>query len=80
NSLLPAKVPEDIIRDPYVLEFLGLEQSSSFYESDLEQALIDHLQKFLLELGRGFSFVARQKRFTLMESISLLTWFFTIIF
>lgn len=57
-------MPEDIIRDPYVLEFLGLEQSSSFYESDLEQALIDHLQKFLLELGRGFSFVARQKRFT----------------
>ena len=57
----PAKSPEDIIRDPYVLEFLGLEQSASFYESDLEQALIDHLQKFLLELGRGFSFVARQK-------------------
>lgn len=57
----PAKSPEDIIRDPYVLEFLGLEQSTSFYESDLEQALIDHLQKFLLELGRGFSFVARQK-------------------
>lgn len=64
GRLLPAKVPDDIIRDPYVLEFLGLEQNSSFYESDLEQALIDHLQKFLLELGRGFSFVARQKRFT----------------
>ena len=58
------KIPEDIIRDPYVLEFLGLEQNSDFYESDLEQALITHLQKFLLELGRGFSFVARQKRFT----------------
>lgn len=57
-----AKAPEDIIRDPYVLEFLGLEQSASFYESDLEQALIDHLQKFLLELGRGFSFVGRQHR------------------
>ena len=57
----PAKLPEDIIRDPYVLEFLGMEQSASFYESDLEQALIDHLQKFLLELGRGFSFVARQQ-------------------
>lgn len=57
----PAKSPEDIIRDPYVLVFLGLEQSASFYESDLEQALIDHLQKFLLELGRGFSFVDRQK-------------------
>lgn len=58
----PTKAPEDIIRDPYVLEFLGLEQSASFYESDLEQALIDHLQKFLLELGRGFSFVGRQHR------------------
>jgi predicted nuclease of restriction endonuclease-like (RecB) superfamily len=57
--------PEDTIRDPYVLEFLGLKHNSDLYESDLEQALIEHLQKFLLELGRGFSFVARQKRFTL---------------
>lgn len=64
QTLAPAKMPEDIIRDPYVLEFLGLEPSASFFESDLEQALIEHLQKFLLELGRGFSFVARQKRFT----------------
>lgn len=63
-ALAPAKAPEDIIRDPYVLEFLGLEPNASFFESDLEQALIDHLQKFLLELGRGFSFVSRQKRFT----------------
>ena len=62
--LAPAKAPEDIIRDPYVLEFLGLEPNTSFFESDLEQALIEHLQKFLLELGRGFSFVSRQKRFT----------------
>ncbi len=53
---------EDIIRDPYVLEFLGLSPKDDFYENDLEQALISHLQKFLLELGRGFSFVARQKR------------------
>lgn len=60
----PDKKPEDIIRDPYVLEFLGLEQNPSFYESDLEQGLIDHLQKFLLELGRGFCFVGRQKRIT----------------
>jgi predicted nuclease of restriction endonuclease-like (RecB) superfamily len=64
QSLAPGKTPEDIIRDPYVLEFLGLEPNASFFESDLEQALIEHLQKFLLELGRGFSFVARQKRFT----------------
>lgn len=54
---------EQIIRDPYVLEFLDLPANEHFYESSLEQALIDHLQKFLLELGRGFSFVARQKHF-----------------
>ena len=64
QTLEPAKKPEDIIRDPYVLEFLGLTPNDDFYESDLEQALITHLQKFLLELGRGFSFVARQKRIT----------------
>ena len=64
TKLEKSKSPEDIIRDPYVLEFLGLEANTDFYESDLEQALISHLQKFLLELGRGFSFVARQKRFT----------------
>ncbi len=58
----PPKRPEDIIRDPYVLEFLGMRQSDSFYESELESALIEHLQEFLLEMGRGFSFVARQKR------------------
>ena len=48
---------KDIIRDPYVLEFLGLQQTPNLYEKDIEQGLIDHLQKFLLELGRGFSFV-----------------------
>jgi len=53
---------KDIIRDPYVLEFLGLEQTPNLYEKDLEQGLINHLQTFLLELGRGFSFVSRQKR------------------
>ena len=58
------KKAEDIIKDPYVLEFLGLPENTSFLEKNLEQALIDHLQKFLLELGRGFSFVARQKRIT----------------
>ena len=64
QTLEPSKKPEDVIRDPYVLEFLGLKSNDDFYESDLEQALITHLQKFLLELGRGFSFVARQKRIT----------------
>lgn len=58
------KQPEDIIKDPYVLEFLGLPENMDFLEKNLEQALIDHMQKFLLELGRGFSFVARQKRIT----------------
>lgn len=60
----PARRPEDIIRDPYVLEFLGFSDDTAFRESDLEQALITHLQKFLLELGRGFVFEARQKRIT----------------
>ena len=59
-----ARRPEDIIRDPYVLEFLGFSDDAAFRESDLEQALITHLQKFLLELGRGFTFEARQKRIT----------------
>ncbi len=57
--------PEDFIKDPYVLEFLGLPQSERLLERDLESALIEHLQHFLLELGRGFSFVARQKRITM---------------
>ena len=56
---------ERIIKDPYVLEFLDLPANEHYYESTLEQALIDHLQKFLLELGRGFSFVARQKHFNI---------------
>ena len=56
---------KDIIKDPYVLEFLGLEQTPNLYEKDLEQGLIDHLQKFLLELGQGFSFVSRQKKISL---------------
>ena len=55
--------PADIIKDPYVLDFLGLPSGVNFYEKDLEIALIDNLQQFLLELGRGFSFVSRQYRF-----------------
>jgi len=54
--------PKDFIKDPYVLEFLNLSENQYLLESKLEQALISHLQQFLLELGRGFSFVARQKR------------------
>ncbi|WP_312747517.1 PDDEXK nuclease domain-containing protein [Sphingobacterium multivorum] len=59
------KMPSDakeIIKDPMVLEFLGLKRESAYYEKDLEGAIIAHLQEFLLELGNGFSFVARQKR------------------
>ena len=54
--------PQEIIKDPMILEFLGLERKASYYEKELEQSLITHLQTFLLELGNGFTFVARQKR------------------
>ena len=57
--------PSDLIKDPYVLEFTGLPQSERYLESDLEQALIDKLREFLLELGKGFAFMARQQRITL---------------
>jgi len=56
---------EDMIKNPYVLEFTGFPHTAKLYGSDLEQALIDHLSKFLLELGKGFTFVARQRRITL---------------
>lgn len=56
--------PEDLFKEPLVLEFLGLEDRARYSESDLESALITHLEKFLLELGKGFLFEARQKRFT----------------
>ena len=57
--------PADIFKDPMVIEFLGLPESPSLAESDLEQAVLDQLQSFLLELGKGFAFVARQQRLTL---------------
>ncbi len=56
--------PEDVLKEPLVLEFLGLDEKAAYSESDLESALITHLEKFLLELGKGFLFEARQKRFT----------------
>ncbi len=59
------ETPEDALKDPYVLEFLGLEEKEKWLESDLEQALMDHLQKLLLELGKGFMFVARQFRISI---------------
>ncbi|OHD97480.1 MAG: hypothetical protein A3E21_01800 [Sulfurimonas sp. RIFCSPHIGHO2_12_FULL_36_9] len=58
---------QDLIKDPYILEFVGLPALSSYSESDLEQKLIDKLEHFLLELGKGFTFVARQKRITIDE-------------
>ena len=61
NEVIPTN-PNEIIKDPMVMEFLGLRRESAYYEKDLEQAIITHLQDFLLELGNGFSFVARQKR------------------
>ena len=59
------KTAHDLIKDPYVLEFLNVKEYHSLSEKDLEQTLIDRLQHFLLELGKGFAFVARQKRITL---------------
>lgn len=65
RSQEPQETIEDLIRDPYVLEFTGLGERPQYTESDLETALLDHLQKFLLELGTGFCFEARQFRVTL---------------
>ena len=59
--------PEDIVKDPYILEFLGIPEESRYSESDLEQRIIDELQHFLLELGKGYTFVGRQERLTFDE-------------
>ena len=59
--------PEDLLKEPLVLEFLGLDEKTSYSETDLEQAIIGRLEHFLLELGKGFLFEARQKRFTFDE-------------
>ena len=59
--------PKDAIKDPYILEFIGLPEQATYSESELEQKLIDKLEHFLLELGTGFTFVARQKRITFEE-------------
>ncbi len=59
--------PQEIVKDPMVLEFLGLEKKAHYYENDLETELINHLQEFILELGNGFTFVARQKRILLED-------------
>ena len=59
--------PQDLLKDPYVLEFLGIEEKARYSESDLESAIVTHIEKFLLELGKGFLFESRQKRFTFDE-------------
>lgn len=61
------QAPQEIIKEPMVLEFLGLERKAEYYEKDLESAIISHLADFILELGNGFSFVARQKRILLED-------------
>jgi predicted nuclease of restriction endonuclease-like (RecB) superfamily len=66
NERLP-ELPHEIVKDPMILEFLGLERKPQYYEKDLESALIEHLQQFMLELGNGYCFVARQKRFLLED-------------
>jgi len=65
NDKIKSLAPQDILKDPYVLEFLNLKNRPSFTEQELESGLIEQLQEFLLELGSGFSFVARQKHFDL---------------
>ena len=59
--------PEDAIKDPFIIEFTGLPEKSNYSETDLEQKLIDKLEHFMLELGKGFTFVGRQVRFTFDE-------------
>ena len=61
------ELPQEIVKDPMILEFLGLERKPQYYEKDLELALIEHLQQFMLELGNGYCFVARQKRFLIED-------------
>ena len=67
NEGLTVEKPQDIIKNPLSLEFLGLEDNSRYSEDDLEEAIISKLQDFLLEMGKGFLFEARQKRFTFDE-------------
>jgi predicted nuclease of restriction endonuclease-like (RecB) superfamily len=57
--------PPEMVRDPYVFEFLGLKREGLYTESKLERALLDHLQEFLMEMGKGFCFIARQRRVTI---------------
>ncbi len=68
----------DYLRDPYILDFLNL-QDKSYQETDIEQAIISHIQQFLLELGKGFAFIERQQRIRFDDEDFTLTWFFIIL-
>ena len=61
------KTGKDLVKDPFVLEFLDIKENTSYLESDLEKSILEHLKEFLLELGKGFSFVGNQVRLTLEE-------------
>jgi predicted nuclease of restriction endonuclease-like (RecB) superfamily len=61
------EIPEDLIKDPYIFEFLGFKEDKTYSESDLESKLIENLKRFLLELGKGYTFVARQQRISFDE-------------
>ncbi len=70
NIAKKGEIPDDLsfrVKDPYVLEFLGLHEQPEYSENDLESRIIDHLQEFLMEMGKGFTFVGRQVRFTFDE-------------
>jgi predicted nuclease of restriction endonuclease-like (RecB) superfamily len=64
---IPASSPSEVLKNPYILEFLGQTDVADFHESDLERSIITHLQRFLMELGNGFAFVARQKQIRMEE-------------
>ncbi len=70
--------PEDIFRSPYLLDFLGLEEKATYAETDIEGGIINHLQNFLLEMGRGFVLRLARKGSLLTIRIIVLTWFFII--
>ena len=61
------KTSKDLVKDPFVLEFLDIKENTDYLESDLEKNIIEHLKEFLLELGKGFSYVGNQVRLTLEE-------------
>lgn len=73
------ETPKDVVKDPYVLESLGLQELPAYSERELESRMIDHLQQFLLELGTGFAFIGRQVPLRLMRIILWSIWYFIIV-